>query len=387
MNLKRKLLSVLNYIQNKNNDLEITKILEFCDFKNFEDIIPNKLEKILIVTPEMNAGMGGLTSVLRIANVLSKLDITIHFCSYESDDCKKQINNAKKNLSEYDCKYISTDIALKNQYDFIIATNWISLYYSKKFSGFHVYFIQDYEPLFYPYGDRYFLAKKSLFFGEKIISLGKWNLEEIKRNSLNLNINCETIDFPFEKHEYPFIKRDFNTIKSSRRIRLAVYIKREQKRMPSLIMAILNVVYENLLKHNIVLEINYFGLNYRENVKYGKNRGRLTKQEIKKLYYQCDLGMVASMTNISLVPYEMISSGLPIIEFNEGSFKSFLGEESAILVDFNPYQIADILVKIVDNPNNLTHLVNIAYSKIENLSWNKTAIQFYHILKKIVQEP
>ena len=44
--------------------------------------------------------------------------------------------------------------------------------------------------------------------------------------------------------------------------------------------------------------------------------------------------MVASLTNISLVPYEMIAAGLPVIEFKDGTFEYFFSKETAISVSY-----------------------------------------------------
>ena len=51
--------------------------------------------------------------------------------------------------------------------------------------------------------------------------------------------------------------------------------------------------------------------------------------------------MVASMSNISLVPYEMHASGLPVIEFGDGSYPFFFGQDTAILTKIGEKDIAD----------------------------------------------
>ncbi len=60
---------------------------------------------------------------------------------------------------------------------------------------------------------------------------------------------------------------------------------------------------------------------------FGNNLGKLNKEEMKSLYEKSDFGIVASMTNISLVPYEMLAMGLPIVEFKDGSFPFFFPGE------------------------------------------------------------
>jgi glycosyltransferase involved in cell wall biosynthesis len=50
----------------------------------------------------------------------------------------------------------------------------------------------------------------------------------------------------------------------------------------------------------------------------------LSKKQLLSLYRKADFGMVASMSNVSLVPYEMLATGLPLIEFEDGTFPYFL---------------------------------------------------------------
>ena len=74
------------------------------------------------------------------------------------------------------------------------------------------------------------------------------------------------------------------------------------------------------------------------------NLGRLKKEELVKLYENCHFGLVASLTNISLVNYEMILSGLPVIDFADGSAPTFFTEEEMIFLDLN---IQDLFKKII----------------------------------------
>lgn len=48
------------------------------------------------------------------------------------------------------------------------------------------------------------------------------------------------IDFPYERKEYSYIERDFYKIKQEKKIKLAVYVKEESKRLPVVIPLILD---------------------------------------------------------------------------------------------------------------------------------------------------
>lgn len=380
-------LKLSNYIINKNEDKKIKNIMSVADFSRIlknEKIYNNK--KILFVIPPMIVGSGGLTSILRIASRLEKKGFEINFTCYQYDDICAMEENARKNLNSYNAKFIYYKDALNGEYEYVIAGNWQAVYYSKKIKGYKIFFIQDFEPYFYNYSDNYFLAKKSYELGYHIISLGKWNIEQIKLNcekNTIQDLKIDYIEFPFESSEYNFYKRDFKKYHKKKKIKIAVYIKREKKRIPSLIMSLLERTQKILNEKNIELEIMYFGLNSKEKVSTGYNLGKLSKEKLAKLYYECDFGMVASMTNISLVPYEMIGCGVPVIEFLEGTYESFLGKDTAILIDFNPETLVNKILFYLEEYKELEKICISAYDKIKGLSWEKSSEQFFNILSSI----
>ena len=51
---------------------------------------------------------------------------------------------------------------------------------------------------------------------------------------------------------------------------------------------------------------------------------KVIKKQLHELYCECDFGMVASLTNISLVPYEMIAAGLSLLNLKMGHLIIFL---------------------------------------------------------------
>lgn len=392
MSLQKKLnsaiVSLSKYIQHKNSDILVNNVLQIADFTRIKQVPPKDLKKIIFVTPYMSKHSGGLTSVLRIAMRLSLHGIDVYFSCPTCNNIKEMEDNALDNLSNYKVNYITWAEAKNSKYDFVIAVQDTYVYYARILNGFLIYFVQDYEPYFNPVGDRYFLSKKSLELGEDIVSLGKWNIQEIKRNISDDKLGkLSFIDFPFEASEYPLTKKDFTQIGKKKEFNIAVYVKRESKRLPGIVMNILNELYELYKEEGIKLNIYYFGLHGVEKIANGTNLGKISKAQIKELYDKCDFGMVASMTNISLVPYEMIASGLPVIEFKDGSYSTFLGEDTAILLDsFSGKELKNKLDKELKNPLNLKLLCDNAQNKIKDLSWDKTAEQFENILKDYLKD-
>ena len=243
--------------------------------------------------------------------------------------------------------------------------------------------LQAYEPYFFCYGDNYFLAKTTYSLGFHIISLGKWNRAQI---STNANIPIETIDyidFPYEPNEYKIITKDYSQYTEKTNLKIVVYIKSDTKRLPILLQIITKKLIDEMKKRGKVIKIIYFGSDNVLKLHNGINVGKLCVDELNKLYREADFGIVASMTNISLVPYEMLASGLPVIEFKDGSFNYFFPDECAIISDFNAKHLADKIEEYCNNPTKLNLMISAAQAILKGLSWNKSGEQFIKILDGI----
>src|SRR5699024_7301132 len=133
-------------------------------------------------------------------------------------------------------------------------------------------------------------------------------------------------------------------------------VKSEEKRAPFIIQSILGKLKIEFENKNIKLEVYYFGEDKNLSLKNGTNLGKLNKDQLFELYKKCDFGVVASLTNISLVPYEMIASNLPIIEFEEGTFKFFFEEDSSILTSFDYMELSDKLYNMIKKPEKIENM-------------------------------
>ena len=100
----------------------------------------------------------------------------------------------------------------KNDFDIIVATEWRTVYRIMDFDAYKMYFVQDFEPIFFEMGERYLLSKKTYELGLHIVSLGKWNVDTVVK-SCDVKGQIDYIEFPYEKTEYTFVKRNFEKIK------------------------------------------------------------------------------------------------------------------------------------------------------------------------------
>ena len=272
--------------------------------------------------------------------------------------------------------------ATNERYDVCIATSWESVYWSKQLDGYKMYFVQDFEPYFFKLSERYLLAKKTYELGFHIVSLGGWNVKKIQEHC-SIKGKISYIDFPYEPSEYKSIPRNFAAYAKKSVVNIAVYSKEEGKRIPNLLQGILKRASTELEQDGISLKIKFFGFKKNHKIIIGENCGKLNKRELAQLYEKSDFGMVASMSNISLVPYEMIAVGLPVIEFVEGSYADFLPEDSAILIDYNYKTLVAAIKNALKHPEQIEKMTKKASIAIAPLSWKRTGKEFVEILHGI----
>lgn len=384
--LKQKLVDGMNHFYGVALGKHERNIIDMVlNSKEFGQTVSNKrpmsIKRIGFLLFSLQKYSGGTTSILRLASGLSDLKYEISYVVYNNQSIKELEENARFNLSGYKGKIKKYTDCKSDEFDVVIATSWMSSYKLNDYNAYKMYFVQDFEPYFFKVNERYYLAKTTYELGYHIVSLGKWNVNQIKKECLHTTSKLDYVDFPYEKSEYQYQQRDYKTYSAKRIFSLAVYVKEEGKRIPNIILYILKKASQDLKNEGIELDINLFGLSNRYKPIIGKNLGKLNKAELHELYKRCDFGMVASMTNISLVPYEMLATGLPVFEMKAGSFSDFLGNESAMLIDFDYHSFVNRIKEVISEPRLIEEMISSAQKKMVSLSWPNTCRQFADIME------
>lgn len=362
----------------------IFKLMNDIDFSRVENLPPKKIESVVMILPDIYSNLGGITSALRILTSFQKrgCQVTIALNGIMPVDTAKK--NAMACMPNFRGNVKKASDCLADQYDICIATNWETAYRAKQLKGYKVYFVQDYEPNFYETNDFSVLARDTYTFGYHVISLGRWNLDQIKMNVPYTSSKLDYIDFPYDRCEYSFQHRDYLSYKDKRKIKIVCYIRFIGRRIPYICEYLLTQTKYVLERVGYKVDISFFGIDKHNQFECGRNLGKLTRKELADLYQNSDFGMLASMSNISLVPYEMLASGLPVIEFKDGSYPFFLGEDTAILIDYNYNTLCNRILDVLNNPSKLVKMHEKAEEKLEKLSWDKTCDQFWNILQRTI---
>ena len=342
----------------------------------------NDKPSIAFLLPGMARGSGGHTSILRLGTYLVESGHEVYYISYKRARKEQMIANAGYNLKGFKGELLGPEALSAIQVDIGVATYWLSAYYLWNMDNvrYKAYFIQDYEPDFYPAGDIRVFVENTYRMGYHMISLGAWNKRRIEKE---IGINADATVFPYEPSEYGVMPGWESKFQEKKVIKLCSYIKEAEKRGGVSLLMGLEELYKAAKTRGIKLKISLFGDNRK--LKYPisiphTNLGKLGKDKLRKLYNESDFGIVFSYTNISLVPLEMMACGCPVVETANGSFKDFFSSESAILVDFYPQAFAKEVMYYIEHPEERRQVAETAMNELKQKTWKEAALQFREIL-------
>ena len=79
----------------------------------------------------------------------------------------------------------------------------------------------------------------------------------------------------------------------------------------------------------------------------------------------------------------MLATGLPVIEFKEGTFEYFFPDNTAIVTSFDYNDFYKQVKNALNNPTKLKEMNKNSMKYLSELSWEKTTDEFVGILDEI----
>lgn len=307
-----------------------------------EDYLKYRDQKIILnwVIPEPGIGGGGHINIFRFVTGLQKLGFhnriyLMYPGKFSSDEkCEKFLEK----YYEMDCSEIEIHINI-SQMEFahaIIATSWQTAYAVKNFNNAisKFYFVQDFEPLFFPVGSDYTFAENTYRFGFRGITAGEWLKEKLNKE---YGMETDSFSFSYDKELYvPGIKRD-------QKNRVFFYARPYTARRA---FEFGLVALTEIAKKVPQLEVVFAGEDiskYKIEFKH-VNAGIVPLSNLSDLYAQCDMCLVLSNTNLSLLPLEVMASNSVAVCTKGANSDWLVNDDNSIMVDF---EINDVVEKIV----------------------------------------
>ena len=302
-------------------------------------MLSNKEKKVAWIVPPLSEGGGGARTIIQNADYLGKngwqSDIYVDISSFNSKNIEKEITS---NFGKCSCKIYSID-ELKDDYNVMIATYSINTpdIVNNSTAKYKLYFIQDYEPYFAPMGYEYIARENTYSYGLNGISIGKWLTHKLNKE---YGMNMSYFPFCADLNVYKPIhiqKEDAICF---------IYQPEKPRRCTDLGIQALRIVKK--LRPNT--KIYFYGSNQDIELDYSiDNLHLISLADCNELYNKSTVGLCISASNPSRIPFEMMASGLPVIDIYRDNNLYDYPNDGVLLSLPTPDAIASALISVLDN--------------------------------------
>jgi glycosyltransferase involved in cell wall biosynthesis len=253
----------------------------------------------------------------------------------------------------------------------IVATSWPTAYpvFNARSEGKHFYFVQDFEPYFYPAGALNVLAENTYRMGFHAITAGRWLTEKLRTE---FSMDADYFEFGSDTSHY-------SRLSDCRRSGVAFYARPEVARRGfELGLMALDI----FAKRRPEIELHFYG------DKMGKlpfafiNHGRVTQHQLNNIYNSCYAGLSLSLTNVSLVPHEMLAAGcIPVVNDADHN-RIVLNNPFVRYAPMNPHSLAaeiEALVTMAD----FDALSQAGAASVHSATWDDAGAKVDAMFKQI----
>jgi glycosyltransferase involved in cell wall biosynthesis len=340
----------------------------------------NRDKDVITVTwviPPLGPGSGGHLDIVRAVHILHTMGIHNRILIFggnkgiPSADLKKTVMDYYGYDLEDDEIYSDAENNLSYT-DAIICTSWETAYIVKNYDNCisKFYFVQDFEPYFFAKGSLYSFAENTYKFGFRGITAGDWLKEK-----LNAEYGMETMSFSFSYSRelyHPQKKRD-----NKNRIFFYARPYTERRAFEVGVLA-----FEELKKRNVDFEVVLAGQKLSDfimNFDYN-DMGIMKLEDLSELYSQCDMCLVLSMTNLSLLPFEIMASNSVVISNKGENNEWLLNSDNSVLVDTDPIEIADQIEYFLNHKDELELKRKNGLQSVSGITWENEIAKVYNFI-------
>lgn len=349
------------------------------DPKFLKKMEPMMVKKIAWIIPAPIKGSGGIRTMIQNANFLSNSGILCDI--YIEEDYMNDSETMKKRLQSYygECNCnVYIGIELRRTYDLIFATySILTADYVRHMEGVKhkAYFIQDYEPWFEPMGGTYLDMERTYHYGLQGISIGNWLAQK-----LNHEYNMPMTSFPFCADLNVYKKLDH--IQKEKAL-CFIYQPEKSRRCSKLGFEAITLVKK--LRPDVKIYI--YGSTSDIKLDYEvENLHIIPIETCNELYNKCTVGLCISASNPSRIPFEMMASGLPVVDLYRENNLYDVPSAGVLLADTTPEAIATALIKIIDDEALQQKMSEAGQEFMKDYPLEKGYQEFLRAVNKIIDD-
>lgn len=361
-----------------------TRVIKHYDFVHTRPvgspIVPGSVSRTTInwVVPPFGYGSGGHLNIFRFVQFLEKEGFVCRIVvvgepqPLSMAQARKQINDWFFRLKAEVCLGIESAPPAH----ITIATSWHTAYYVRRFQPtvHRCYFVQDYEPSFYAAGAEYAWAEETYRFGFFGITAGTWLKDKL---AAEYGMRTEAFGFSYDRHLYaPRERREPQT-------RCIFFYARPPTQRRAFEMGIL--VLDEVVRRLPGVKVIFAGWdvsNYYIPFDH-VNAGTLSLDKLPDLYSQCDVALVLSFTNLSLLPLELMACGTPVVSNRAPCTEWLLHDDNTRLAAPTVEALADALFAVLESPAEAARLRQAGFATAAATDWQIEARKVGDILRNL----
>lgn len=257
----------------------------------------------------------------------------------------------------------------------IFATGWETAYpaYLDKSTARRFYFVQDYEASFYPLGTQSLLAENTYKFGFHGITAGGWLSHKL---ATEYGMSTDHFEFAVDKTHY-------SVTNFGPRHEVFFYARPVTPRR-AFEFGLMALTEFARLKPDVRINLAGWDVSNWEIPFPYVNLSSLDISDLNVVYNRCAAGLVLSLSNMSLLPLELLSSGVtPVV--NDGPNNRMVSDNPYIeYVAPSPIAIARKLADVIDHPNAVERSVAMSESVLA-VNWQDSGRQFLDAFERAMR--
>lgn len=326
-----------------------------------------------IVSPPGESS-GGHQNIFRFLKFLEDAGHQVKIYLYSSSPTPISLRDVQKML-ERNPSYPQLDATIEvydprkgvsSDVDALFATGWETAYpvYLDPTNARRCYFVQDFEPYFYSVGSEFQLAENTYRFGFEGFTAGGWLASKL---AAEYGMTTHPFDFATDVDVY--------TRSNNERRNAVFFYARPVTTRRGFEIGMMALAQVKARRPQAVIHMAGWDVSDWDVPFDYVNHGAMNIDQLPELYNQCSAALVLSLTNLSLLPLELLSCGtIPVV--NDASNNRMVSNNPYIAyAPPSPKALADRIIEILDDPNQVGRSREAAES-MKGSNWADSGLAF-----------
>jgi len=324
---------------------------------------------------------GGHQNIYRFIHYMEQAGhhVRIYLYNVERGISIAQVKNMVRRSSSY--PDLAADVAfypeggVPSDTDAIVATGWETAYAAFRDPSLarRFYFVQDFEPYFYPVGTDSVLAENTYRFGFTGLTAGGWLAQK-----LSSEYGMET-----SAYEFGADPSNYSIVNDGPRREVFFYARPGTERrgfeLGIMALELFSAAHPEYLINLAGWDVSRYKIPFAY-----RNLKTMPVGQLNEVYNRCAAGLVLSMTNMSLLPLELLAAGV-IPAVNDGENNTMVSDNPFIeYTPASPKALADRLAAIVERTD-LPDYARKAAASVADADWAKSGEQFLRSFERAMR--